>query len=163
MIKIGRLTDYGILLMRYMAAHRERTHNAGSVAAEVHLPVPTVSKLLRELARGGLLDSQRGAKGGYELARAPEEISVAQIITALEGPIALTACSIVDSDPDCEHEPMCPVRGHWTRINRAISDALEGISLAEMAQPPRRDFMTVLGKGAPASQNTPADSASWGK
>lgn len=143
MIKIGRLTDYGIVLMSYMAAHRERAHNASEVAEEVHLPVPTVSKLLRELVRGGLLESQRGAKGGYALARDPSHISVAQIITALEGPIALTACSATELALDCEHEPLCPVRGHWTRINRAIRTALEGVTLAEMASPPGPSFMAA--------------------
>ncbi len=142
MIKIGRLTDYGIVLMSFMASHRDRAHNASEVAEEVHLPAPTVSKLLRELAREGLLESQRGAKGGYVLARDPDRISVAEIITVLEGPIALTACSTLSDDPDCEHESLCPVRGHWTRINRAIRDALEGVSLAEMATPPRPSFMT---------------------
>jgi FeS assembly SUF system regulator len=156
MIKIGRLTDYGIVLMSYMASHRGRAHNAAEMAAEAHLPVPTVSKLLRELARGGLLASQRGVHGGYVLARDPQQISVAQIITALEGPIALTACSGGDADPDCEHESMCPVRGHWTRINRAIRTALEGVTLAEMASPPRPDFMTTtrLPAAAPARLTT---------
>lgn len=142
MIKIGRLTDYGIVLMTHMASHPGAAHNAAEVALEAHLPVPTVSKLLQELARAGLLESQRGAKGGYALARDARHISVAEIITALEGPIALTACSAGDVDPDCEHEPLCPVRGHWTRINRAIRAALEGISLAEMAAPPGPSFMT---------------------
>jgi FeS assembly SUF system regulator len=142
MIKIGRLTDYGIVLMSYMASHRERAHNAPEVADEVHLPAPTVSKLLRELAREGLLESQRGVKGGYVLARDPDRISVAEIITALEGPIALTACSAASDDPDCEHESMCPVRGHWNRINRAIRTALEGVSLTEMTTPPGPSFLS---------------------
>ncbi len=141
MIKIGRLTDYGIVLMSYLAGHRERAFTAAEVAGAVHLPVPTVSKLLRELARASLLASSRGAKGGYELARDPEEISVAEIITALEGPIALTACSVIDDVPDCEHTSLCPVRSHWNRISRAISDALDAVSLADMAAPPRPDFM----------------------
>lgn len=156
MIKIGRLTDYGIVLMSFMASHRERAHNAAEMAEEAHLPVPTVSKLLRELVRGGLLESQRGVKGGYILARDPQQISVAQIITALEGPIALTACSAGDADPDCEHESLCPVRGHWTRINRAIRTALEGVTLAEMASPPRPDFMTAARPLVSASQRLSA-------
>lgn len=156
MIKIGRLTDYGIVLMSYMAAHRERAHNAVEMAEEAHLPVPTVSKLLRELVRGGLLESQRGVKGGYTLARDPQNISVAQIITALEGPIALTACSAVDSAPDCEHESLCPVRGHWTRINRAIRTALEGVTLAEMANPPGPDFMAHAHSPAASPQRLSA-------
>ncbi len=158
MIKIGRLTDYGIVLMSYMASHRGRAHNAVEVAGEAHLPAPTVSKLLRALAREGLLESQRGVKGGYVLARDPQQISVADIITALEGPIAVTACSSGDADPDCEHELMCPVRGHWNQINRAIRAALEGISLAEMASPPGPHFMTSFGKPPPALRNLPVAS-----
>ncbi len=155
MIKIGRLTDYGIVLMSYMASNRDRAHNAAEVAEAAHLPAPTVSKLLRELARDGLLESQRGAKGGYVLARAPEDISVAEIITVLEGPIALTACSVTSTDPDCEHESLCPVRGHWTRINRAISEALDGVSLAEMATPPGPNFMVSATKSSSERQNLP--------
>ncbi len=179
MIKIGRLTDYGIVLMRSMASRREHPRTAAEVAEDVRLPLPTVSKLLRELARENLLDSQRGVKGGYLLARDPEQISVAEIITALEGPIALTACSSDDADPDCEHESLCPVRGHWNKINRAILDALRGISLAEMAQPPGPAFMTLAGNspvpglditsGAPAARaaspvSSPTSSPTpWGK
>ncbi len=155
MIKIGRLTDYGIVLMSYMASHRERAHNAAEVAEQAHLPSPTVSKLLRELAREGLLESQRGVKGGYVLARDPDHISVAEIITALEGPIALTACSAPSDDPDCEHQSLCPVRGHWTRINHAIRTALDGVSLAEMASPPGPRFMTNLDPPATDRQQLP--------
>ncbi len=155
MIKIGRLTDYGIVLMTHMASHPGAAHNAAEVAAETHLPVPTVSKLLQELARGGLLASQRGVKGGYELARDAHSISVAEIITALEGPIALTACSAADDSADCEHESLCPVRGHWARINRAIRGALEGISLAEMAAPLGPTFMGAIGGAAAARQTLP--------
>ena len=146
MIKIGRLTDYGIVVLSHLASHQERAQNASEIAAAVHLPVPTVSKLLRELTREGLLSSLRGAKGGYALARDPEEISVAEIITVLEGPIAMTTCSTGDADPECEHLTLCPVRSHWNRINRAISDALKGVSLAEMAAPPRPDFMMTFDK-----------------
>jgi len=154
MIRIGRLTDYGIVLMRHVAAHADRAHNASEIAAAAHLPAPTVSKLLRQLAREGLLASQRGVKGGYTLARPAEEISVAAIITALEGPIALTDCAAVE-DPDCAHEPLCPVRSHWNRISLAIRDALEGVSLAEMAAPMKPRFMRVI----PSATSTGAAAA----
>ncbi len=131
MIRIGRLTDYGVVLMSYMAAHRTQTHNATEVAAGAHLPQPTVSKLMKVLAREGLLVSHRGAKGGYDLARPPEGISMADIISALEGPVALTVCTSQPSG-DCEYETRCPVRGHWLTINRAIRQALDGVTLATM-------------------------------
>ena len=107
MIRISRLTDYGIVLMSHMAAHGDRVHNATEVAAEAHLPLPTVSKLLRLLAKEGLLESHRGVKGGYGLARPAEDITVGTIITALEGPIAITTCTN-DSPGECEHEPHLP-------------------------------------------------------
>jgi FeS assembly SUF system regulator len=132
MIRLSRLTDYGIVLMSYMAAHRERAINAAELAAVAQLPLPTVGKLLRLLAREELLVSQRGVKGGYALAHAPEKISIAGIIRALEGPIALTACTTAPSG-DCEYEPQCPVRRPWQRINRAVREALEQITLADMS------------------------------
>lgn len=135
MIRLSRLTDYGIIVMRYMALDCTRVHNAAEVAAEVALPLPTVSKLMRRLAARDLLTSQRGAKGGYSLARLPSSMSVAEIITALEGPISLTVCTTGRAPGSCKHEPRCPVQGHWQRINRAVRAALEEVSLADMAAP----------------------------
>jgi FeS assembly SUF system regulator len=135
MLRIGRLTDYGIVLMRYVAARPEGVHTANEIAAGAALPLPTVSKLLRTLAREGLLASQRGVKGGYGLARPPQETSVAEIITAIEGPIALTLCS-VPTPSDCEYERGCPLRGHWQMINQEIRGALERISLSDLAERP---------------------------
>jgi FeS assembly SUF system regulator len=155
MIRMARLTDYGIVLMRYVAAHPERSHNAAEIATGAHLPVPTVSKLLRVLAREGLLVSHRGAKGGYELAQPPVEISLWKIIAALEGPVSMTVCTS-DSPEICEHESLCPVQGHWQKINRAIRQALDGISLAEMASPLTPQFMTPEGP-------TPAPLAAQGQ
>lgn len=143
MIRISRLTDYGIVLMSHLAAHGERAHNATQVASEAHLPLPTVSKLLRLLAREGLLESHRGVKGGYDLARPAAEISVGSIIKALEGPIAITTCTN-DSPGDCEHEPNCPVRGHWHLINLAIRQALDSVTLADMAAQPHRMVFPTL-------------------
>jgi len=135
MIRLSRLTDYGIVLMSYMAAEPDRLHNAAEVAAESHIPVPTVSKLLKTLAREGFLVSHRGTKGGYTLARAPEQISVTSIIGALEGPIGLTMCAVA---PTCEHESLCPTRQPWQRINAVIRTALDKMTLADMTPPPAR-------------------------
>ena len=153
MIRMSRLTDYGIVVMRYVAAHPERVHNAAEVAAGARLPLPTVSKLLRELTAKGLLASHRGAKGGYELAMPSEEISVAQIISALEGPVALTVCSTGDPSEVCEHESLCPVQGHWQKINRAIRQALESVTLAEMAAPVTRTFLAAAAGEGPRVGN----------
>lgn len=136
MLRVGRLTDYGIILMSYMAMHSECVHNAAEVASATNLRQPTVSKLMRLLARRGLLASQRGAKGGYRLARMPEEISLAEVIRALEGPVSMTLCT-ADGGEDCEHEPVCPVRPRWQSINVAILRALDGVTLSDMSSPGR--------------------------
>jgi FeS assembly SUF system regulator len=140
MLRMSRLTDYAILLMTYLADHPDRVHAAHEVADGAHLRLPTVSKLLRILAREGLLVSHRGVKGGYGLARSPDEITVAAIIRAIEGPIALTDCNV--DAKGCEHEVLCRVRGHWQRINFAVRDALESISLSDMASPSPLLWMT---------------------
>ncbi len=137
MLRITKQTDYGIVLLTHMASAPERWATAPELALGAALPAPMVAKILKILAREGLLASHRGASGGYSLARPPREISVAQIITALEGPIAVTECT--DSEPGlCHQEDSCPVRGNWNRINLAIREALEDISLAEMTASVRR-------------------------
>lgn len=134
MIKLSRLSDYGIVLMTQLAGRPGRLTTAPELALTSGLPVPTVSKVLKAMAQGGLLDSQRGTKGGYALMRPAAEISVADIIRAMEGPIALTECT-VDAGGNCEIEPSCPTRTNWVRINHAVIGALEGISLDEMMAP----------------------------
>jgi FeS assembly SUF system regulator len=138
-IRLSKLADYGIVIMTTMARHPEGCHNAPEIAAQSHVPLPMASKILKGLARAGLLASHRGAKGGYGLARSAERISVAEIIAALDGPIALTAC-IEDGPGECEIEALCPARANWQRINDAIRHALEGITLADMAQAIPRAF-----------------------
>lgn len=148
MIRITKQTDYGIVLLTHLAAAPERHVNAPELAGETHLPLPMVSKILKLLAREGLLDSHRGVKGGYSLSRVPEEISMAEVVSALEGPIAITEC--IDDQTGCSHAPVCPVRGRWHRINAALRDALAGISLAEMAEMPRPEpkLVTLGGRAA---------------
>ena len=133
MIRLSKLADYGIVIMTTLARHPGRQHNAPEVAAQSHIPLPMASKILKALARAGLLVSHRGAKGGYDLARPAAAISVADVICALDGPIAMTAC-VEDGPGGCEIEALCPARANWQRINDAIRGALEGISVAEMAQ-----------------------------
>jgi FeS assembly SUF system regulator len=132
-IRLSKLADYGIVIMTHMARQPGRQHNAPEVAAQSHIPLPMVSKILKSLARAGLLESHRGVKGGYGLSRPAAAISVAEVISALDGPIALTAC-IEDGPGGCEIEALCPARANWQRINDAIRTALDGISMAEMAQ-----------------------------
>jgi len=132
MIRLSRLADYGVVLACQMAAKADRCHNAFDLAATTGLPAPTVSKLLAALARAGVLVSQRGAKGGYRLARAPESITAADIVSAVDGPIALTVC-IEHGDGFCDVESLCPTRSGWRRINDAVRDAMKSVSLAELA------------------------------
>jgi FeS assembly SUF system regulator len=143
MIRITKQSDYGIVLMSRLAGRPEELHSAAGLAADAQLPAPIVSKILKLLARAELLESHRGVKGGYCLSRAPESISVAEIISALEGPIAVTEC-IEDGPGECSQEPFCAVRGNWQRINLAIRQALEAISLAEMTEP--MEQLVTLGR-----------------
>ncbi len=133
-IRLSRLTDYGIVLMAHLAGrHAGGTHNAREVAADTQLPAPVVSKILKRLAREGLLVSHRGARGGYGLARRPDQISAAEIITALEGPIGLTECSVHPGQ--CVQEPSCHVREPWQRINGVVREALAKVTLADLSTP----------------------------
>ena len=145
MIRITKQTDYGIVLLTHLAAQPERHLNAPELATETQLPLPMVSKILKLLVREGLLVSHRGVKGGYSLGLLPEEITMAEIISALEGPIAITECIEVSSD--CSHEQLCPVRSNWQRINDAVRGALERVTLAEMTNPlaPPQELVTLGG------------------
>jgi FeS assembly SUF system regulator len=134
MIRASRLADYGVVLAGHMAARPEMSYNAVDLAAVTQLPKPTVSKVLAALTRAGVLKSHRGASGGYHLARAPKDISAAEIVVALDGPIAMTLC-IEHGDGACEVETSCPSRRGWRRINAAIRQALEEVSLADLAAP----------------------------
>ena len=135
MLRLTKQSDYGIVLMTFFAAGPERrVHNARDLAAMARLTLPTVSKILKALARADLLVSHRGVKGGYRLARRPAEISVAEVIAALDGPIAITECA-PDSSEECSYEAFCRVRANWQRINRAVRDALGSVTLEEMAEP----------------------------
>jgi len=135
MLRISKMTDYAIVLMVELTRHRE-TLSAHALADRAHLEVPTVSKVLKLLAGSGLLQSYRGANGGYRVNRPAAEISVAEVIAAIEGPIAMTECSV---EPGlCHQEDNCNLRGNWQRLSVAVSRALEKVSLAEMSAPPNR-------------------------
>ncbi|HDZ16396.1 MAG TPA: SUF system Fe-S cluster assembly regulator [Methylophaga aminisulfidivorans] len=133
MLRMGKLTDYGIVLMSYFAANRDLLHSAHSLADAVKVPLPTVRKVLKLLSHAGLLNSERGASGGYTLSRQANSITVAQIITAIEGPIALTEC--VSDDSHCSQETHCAVQTNWSRINDAVFHALDEVKLSDMLAP----------------------------
>ena len=133
MIRLTKLTDYGIVLMTHLAVYQDRRWNAADLASETQLPAPMVSKILKHLVRAGLLDSKRGALGGYRLQKNAAQVSVVDIIAALDGPIALTECSDETTD-ECSYEAICRVRSHWQRINTALKEALMSVTLEEMAR-----------------------------
>lgn len=136
MIRLGKLTDYGLVLMSQIARSQLELHTARDLAARCRLPLPTVSKILKTLLQRGLLESHRGIKGGYALAQDPQRISVGAIIAALEGPLALTECSI-DIAGLCDLEPSCPIRDNQRLINQVIRGALEKVMLSDLIRPMR--------------------------
>jgi FeS assembly SUF system regulator len=132
LFRLSRITDYGIVLMAHLASRDEgEVYAAREVAQETQLPLPVVSKILKSLARAGLLLSHRGAKGGFSLARPPAQITVPAMIAALDGPISLTECAIHEGV--CAQESSCDVREPWKRINSAVEGALARITLADLA------------------------------
>ena len=135
MLKLAKLTDYGIVLLSYISHDNLRTaRTARDLSEQSGLPLPTVSKVLKTLSRSGLLVSHRGKHGGYSLSREPELISVADMIEALEGRLALTDCA-TEAPVLCDIEPSCPVRGNWQVINRAVYEALNEVKLSDMTPP----------------------------
>ncbi|QXP84211.1 SUF system Fe-S cluster assembly regulator [Methylococcus sp. ANG] len=133
MLRISKLTDYAIIILGQMARSDEQTFAAAELADQTSIAMPTASKILKALARAGIVTSTRGSRGGYALAQKPEHTSVARIIGALEGPIALTECSAEQAL--CQQSSSCDVRSHWNVINRAVQTALESVSLADMIRP----------------------------
>ncbi len=132
MFRLNRLTDYGVVVLTQMSRDPNDLRTAPQISQGTGVPLPTVAKLLNALAHENLIQSHRGAAGGYSLKRPAEEISVAEIIQALEGPIALTAC-VEGSEDNCGVASLCPMRGNWDRVNKAIYGALSEVTLADMA------------------------------
>ncbi|MDF7806125.1 SUF system Fe-S cluster assembly regulator [Pontiellaceae bacterium B12219] len=128
MLRITKITDYGFILLAHMANQgKDELHNAKDLSAAIGIPLPTVSKVLKILTQGGILRSHQGSKGGYSLAKEATVISAAEIIEAVEGPVAITDCSSADG---CERN--CPISPSWQRVNTAVIGALEGLTLDDM-------------------------------
>jgi FeS assembly SUF system regulator len=147
MIRMTRLTDYGIMLLTLFA--RDGKHpmkSARDLSEEGKLPLPTVSKILKLLAKNGLLEAHRGVRGGFTLSRVPDKITMAEVIGALEGPVGVTDCCAPSSD--CGIEKSCIVKSNWMKINRVVLGALDRITLAEMTHPIAFDTAPVEWKGA---------------
>ena len=132
MLRISKLTDYATVLMATLAQRDQECVPASQLAEATRLELPTVAKVLKTLAKSGLMQSVRGVNGGYRLVKTPEDISVADIVRAMEGPIGLTECSL---EPGlCSHEAQCTLRGNWQRIGLAVERALEQLSLVDLYQ-----------------------------
>jgi FeS assembly SUF system regulator len=163
MLRISKLTDYATVILARLAAQPERRCTAGQLASQTHLAAPTVSKLLKQLQRRGLVNSTRGLHGGYLLARPAIEINAAQILDALEGPMALTECA--SSESHCCIESSCLVGRAWQRVNLAIRRSLQEITLLELAglsassgQPSALDRGIPLALGSIASRSLKRES-----
>lgn len=131
MLRISKLTDYATVILAALAEEPEHVRTATALAEETRIAAPTVSKLLKQLQRAGLVASTRGLHGGYQLARPATQISVAAILDALEGPVALTDCSV--GHGNCGIEATCHVGRVWQRLNLAIRRSLYDVSLAQLA------------------------------
>ena len=131
MLRISRLTDYATVILATLAGDPTRVQTAAALSEQTHIAAPTVSKLLKQLQRAGLVSSTRGLRGGYQLARPASEISAAAILDALEGPLALTDCSA--GHGQCEIEQTCRVGRVWQRLNQVIRRSLYEVTLAQLA------------------------------
>ncbi|MDE2581173.1 MAG: SUF system Fe-S cluster assembly regulator [Rhodospirillales bacterium] len=157
MLRLSKLTDYAVVVLVRLGqpdaagdACRD-VQTSPCIAAATGIPEPTVAKVLKTLASGGLVGSQRGARGGYRLLRPLDAIPIADVIAAIDGPIALTAC-VEGSGNGCSTESLCPVRGRWDPVNAAIQDALGAITLADMQEAaiPRAFRIPALPPSGPA-------------
>ncbi|QCI79404.1 SUF system Fe-S cluster assembly regulator [Hankyongella ginsenosidimutans] len=139
-MRLSNLADYAVVVMIHAAQARDARISAQGVAANTGLPAPTVAKIMGQLSRAGLLESRRGPSGGFQLARGPEQISVAAITEAVDGPIAMTAC-VDTATSDCGFETVCCMKSRWPIINRAVREALDRVTLADLVRP-SFDFLT---------------------
>lgn len=134
MLRISKLADYGTVVMVYLAKCSQPLCNARDIALHTHLAVPTVSKILKRLATAGLLSSVRGVNGGYRLQREARDISVAQIIYAMDEARGLTECSAHHHN-ECSLQGVCHIQGNWRLISQSIESALNSVSLEALAMP----------------------------
>lgn len=133
MLRMSKLTDYSTVILFHMARSPADVFSAAGVATAIGLAPTTTAKILKTLARRGLVRSMRGAKGGYTLARPPESISIAEVIDAMEGSFGLTECS---AHPGlCCREAACPSRENWQRLNAVVRRVLDGVTVADMSTP----------------------------
>jgi FeS assembly SUF system regulator len=147
MIILSKLADYGVIVATHLAAAAPEQVNAMHLAADTRLPQTTVAKVLKLLAKAGIVTAVRGAAGGYRLARVPQQVSVAQIIAAIDGTFGMTQCT--STLGPCERLHFCPTRPHWHRINEAVGQALANVTLDEMTTGPLLPIHHAVPAAAP--------------
>lgn len=162
MLRMSKLADYGTVMLVAMARAADVVQSAGALGDATGIPVPTVSKVMKMLVRGGLTVSLRGASGGYLLRRPAQQVTLADIVSAIDGPLGITECSAVPGL--CQQELTCGARANWQKVNRVVFEALRQVSLADLAGPvlSEIDITAIRARGtaaqtvsrrAPASKN----------
>ena len=135
MIKVSRMADYAILLVCKMSSAENKVYSAHELSTITALKITTISKILTKLTKANITNSIRGVAGGYKLMMKAEDISIGDIIDIIDGQVALTVCVDEDKNHSCDLESMCPSQGNWQIINNTIREALNSVSIAEMANP----------------------------
>jgi FeS assembly SUF system regulator len=157
-MRLSSLADYAVVMMAAAARHgAEARFSATNLSAETGVPLPTAQKLMGKLTCAGLLASSRGAAGGFMLARPADAINLADIVEAVEGPIALTSC-VDETKHDCALESACKVRPHWGVVNEAVRGAFAGVSLASLTHAPavRAERVEALSFSSPEKKGSPS-------
>jgi FeS assembly SUF system regulator len=144
MLRVTKLTDYASVVLTVLASDPDAVLSASGLAERAGLEAPTVAKLLKPLAQAGLVEAFRGVNGGYRLARDAADISLVEIVEAMEGPFGMTECSLHAGNCGIEHS--CGARANWRRINDVVADALRGVSLADMLAAPPIDARKAGGR-----------------
>ncbi len=130
MLKISKLADYACSIMRYLATHQDVAPSAVQVAKDIRIALPTVRKILKKLHTAQLLLSTRGKEGGYQVARALDKISLADIVEAIDGKIALTSCCA--KEISCNRHDVCTMKPEWQSINQIIFNTLSQLNLQQL-------------------------------
>lgn len=143
MIRLSKLSDYAVVVLSQLARDSGRVVSASGLAESTGIPEPTVAKVLKVLVKGNIVASTRGASGGYTMERSPADISVRELIEALDGPIAVTSC-IEEHNTDCGISHVCAMRGKWHKVNSAIVSTLDEMSLTELLLPQAGNSLTPI-------------------
>jgi Rrf2 family protein len=136
MIRFSKMADYGVLLLGHFARHEGDLLSASELSEHYHMPRSVVANLLKAFREAGLLSSRRGLHGGYRLERSPDEISLLDVLAAIDGPVQLIDCAVADLATSCEYEEVCPSRSPMQAVNQRIVDLLAGMTLAELMKEP---------------------------